>query len=249
MEKFPSFKDSLDKYTTRKIAARKETYVKYTPKTDNIKQEYKNVDELKEDFDIKEYTKDEYEQEKKNEGHSRRKRSIGNMETTPCSCLKLDLQVYYGNTPYTYMAYNYCFWKTIPSFRFEDAIGISLSNGLIASKDENTRHAVYEYAERTDPDGVQYKTSPVEVNSGGNGVMAKFKLHSQKYLNSGDFHNIMIQTGVTFNGSGTSEGWITGNYSHKQLAIGSIGMDVSGTPSVSINAVTDSHQGSISVSK
>lgn len=51
----------------------------------------------------------------------------------------------------------------------------------------------------------------------------------------------MIQTGISFDNIAATKGIITGHYLHKEVALGSIGMDASGTPNLSIGGATDSH--------
>ena len=64
-----------------------------------------------------------------------------------------------------------------------------------------------------------------------------------------EYHDFMIQTGVSYNGSGINKGWITGTYLHKQIAIGGIGMDANGVPNLSIAGSYDKTKGSIPVSR
>lgn len=43
-----------------------------------------------------------------------------------------------------------------------------------------------------------------------------------------EYHNFMIQTGVSYNSSTVNKGWITGSYLHKQVSLGGIGMGANG---------------------
>lgn len=175
---------------------------------------------------------------------------IGPLEVNSCSWLRLDLQVYNGSGSSDYMAYNFCSWLTRPVFRFTDAIGISTTSGLIISSDTTVRSALYRYPSPFVPTGAG---TSLTVTNQGNGVIAKVPLIPisvyNTYPNLKEYNNMMIQTGISFSGTSTKQGWIQGNYLHKQVAIGGIGMDVNGVPSLSIGGSTDTHSGMIHVQR
>lgn len=241
---FPSFRKSLDKYTTGKLVSSKEMYIKYTPKsTASTQKIYTSKDDIKNNFEIKAYTPQQYTDETSKTFLTAS--SIGGQQGAPCSWLKTTLQVYNRTTAGTYMAYNFSSWLKTPYLHLTDAIGLSFGNGLVASGDAASRHAEYNYNNVSN----QATTfSPgVQINSSsGNGVMAAFSLY--RYAPHGkEFNDAMISTGVQFSGNGTDSGWISANYSHAQLAIGSVGFTGAGLPSMGIGA--DIHQVSVFVTK
>ncbi|MDF2504973.1 hypothetical protein [Clostridium sp.] len=261
MKKFPEFKKSLEKNTTGKLAYSKDMYVKYTQKPNSdIKRNYTTISDTSKDFQISTYTKQQYENEFKKEKLSNIQSSalavskvttsgIGKEEGGITSWMQVKLQVYYGKNGSDYMAYNFSHWLTVPKINFTDAIGISLSSGLIVSGDSSTRGALYVHDDPYDPYG-DTEVLPVTINNKGNGVMAKFKLNSP--FNGGAFttyNDSMIQTGVVYNSPNLKNGRISGNYLHTQVSFGSIGMDINGVPSVGLNVTSDTCQGSIFVSR
>jgi hypothetical protein len=255
---FPSFKTSLDADTNGELVSSRETYIKYTPKSNvDIKKIYNNSTDVAKDFEITEYTKQQYETE---EAQSSLNSSIGLFSTigdqteTPCSWLAVNFQVYNGSTAGTFMAYNFSSWKAKPNFRFEDGIGISCGTGITVVQDNATRHASYNHNVFPNKDYTQ--TLQVTINAGqgvsnvGNGVLATFNLGDNNTLTSyPTYDNIMISSGFQFTGSGTSNGWLSANYLHKQIGIGSINMDAAGVPSVSFSISHDEHQALIYIAK
>lgn len=245
MNNFPQFKESLNSNTTGILVSNTESYIKYTLKENSTPQnEYKNYSEIKNDFYIEQYTKENYLKEL-NTKPKRLRRSIGDQEGPSCNWLKITLQVYNSsNANEDYMVYNFSSWLTKPAFRFTDGIGISVSNGMLISPNRHTRSAVYNY----DVFGEPKSTSlGVEINENGNGVLAKFDLCPSGYQDSNKHNDAMIQTGVCF--SSSNKGRISGHYIHKQLVFGSIGMDGKGIPSLSVSLGQDSHSQSIYVEK
>ncbi len=251
IEKFPSFKESLEKYTTGELVSSEEVYIRYTPKTEELKKEYKTTEEVNKDFIVEEFTREEYEIESKKEELKEVIRGIGSQETTPSSWIRVDLQVYYGDPSIQsdYMAYNFSSWLKDPYLRLTDAIGISLSNGLIISGNASTRAAEYHYYDPYYPGGDRVERLVVKANNEGkNGVLATFNLDNGN-PSSTLYHNAMIQTGVNFVGSGYNQGWINGHYVHKELGFGDISIGTDGRPSISAGTKYDQHQSSIHVSR
>lgn len=262
IKKFPYFKKSLEKYTNGKLAYSNEVYFKYTPKENaNVKKSYNSESEVEKDFNVQKYTKQQYENEKKSEllTNSIQPFSIGGQQGGTSSWLRMTLQVYYRNSHSDYMAYNFSSWLTPPVLQYKDAIGISLSSGLIASSDAGSRHAEYQhndpYVTSSNDEGV-YQNLPVTISSEGNGVMATFDLASKARSGplkggsaSTEYNDVMIQTGVIYNNPSVDKGWITGNYLHAEISVGSIGMDVHGVPSISWSLINDSVQGSVYVDR
>ena len=249
MERFPQFKESVDKYTTKKLLSSEEKYVKFTLKENaNPKDTYKNSEEISRDYDIQEYTKEELINEM-----SRTRLYVGSAEGQQCSWLRLKLEVYEANDsavsdaykqgrPLHYMAYAFASWLTVPFFTFSDgeALAISTSDGLIISGNSDTRHANYSFGI-----GKQdyFKDLSVSVEN-QRGAMAKFSLCG----GSTQFNDAMISTGIAYNGS-TNSGWITAHYVHKEVSFGSIGMDLTGVPNVSVQANCDSTSQSVYVER
>ena len=243
---FPNFQKSLYEHTNGKLVSANEVYYKYTPKaTANIKKVYTNESDIKKDFEIQEYTKQQYEKQILN---PILKSSIGGQEEVPCSWLSVNLQVYNSKYSNEYLAYGFYSWKTQPFFQFTDAIGISLTSGLIVTDDTNkdsTRHAEYNYETLKQED--TNITLPVEIQDGAaNGVMARVPLGNGAWSS---YNNMMISTGVRYSGSGTNAGWISANYLHKEIGIGAINMDAAGVPSVSAGTASSSHHALVPVSK
>jgi hypothetical protein len=245
IEKFPNFEKSIKEQTTGVLVGAEETYVKFTAKKDAKIDESYNLDTLKEDFDVEYFSREEYKKERENSLFST-DRGIGSQEGGTTNWLRLDLQVYDATGSSDYMAYNFSSWLTSPIFRFEDGIGISTSNSIIASPDPKTRAAEYRSVDPSSPIG-SVKQLQVEVSREGNGVLATSQLGAP--FGPAEYHDWMIQTGISYNNDTVKEGWITGHYLHKQIAIGSIAMDKNGIPNLSIGGSTDTHSGSIHVSR
>lgn len=248
MKLYPEFKESIIKDTTGELVDSNEVYVKLTEKEDSKHLSTYTLDELNDDYEVEYYTREEFEKEY----NPISTYGIGSLEKDSCSWLRLDLQVYYGSGQSDYMAYNFCSWITSPKIRFTDGIGISVSTGLVVSPDSNTRHAEYSFANPYEEFG-SVQNLEVTVNEGGNGVLATAGLQPasvmEAFPNLKEYHNFMIQTGVSYNGSGVDKGWITGTYLHKQIAIGGIGMDATGTPNLSVGGSYDMTKGSIAVTR
>lgn len=270
MELFPEFKESFENDTTGELVERSETYVKITEKSStNSRNSISTctLDNLDENYNVQYYTKEGYEQEIEKENNNQftspfsnysniRTYSIGSQEGGSSSWLVIDLEVYKGSVVSTsnFLAYNFCRWLTSPILRLGngEGIGISVSSGMVISSDPKTRHACYECANPYSPDG-SYSDLKVSVNTGGNGVLAVTSLQPGQVLKAfpdlNEYHNFMVSTGVSFNGSAVSKGWITATYAHKQIAIGSIGMNVYGVPSLSIGGSLDTVTASRPVSR
>ncbi|MGK0469445.1 hypothetical protein [Clostridium sp.] len=248
---FPNFKESLDKNTNGKLVSSNEIYYKYTPKTtNNTKKYYTNQADAEKDFYISEYTKEQYETEialTKLIPETSLTNYIGDQEGTDCSWLRISLQIYESQYVDEFMAYSFSSWLKVPFITFTDAIGISMSNGLIVTDDTDrtsTRYAEYNYQDGINPEGT-YTTLPVEINDTyANGVMAKPNLRLG-HLSS--FNNMMISTGVRFSGTGTSEGFVFGNYLHTEVGIGALNMDAAGLPSLSLSLSYDEHHVSVPI--
>lgn len=256
IEKFPGFEKTWNT-DIEGLASSDEKYYKFIPKetvlsnqqkTRTIKT-YKDMDDAQKDFIIKEYTPQEYQNEKLKtySPMTYTAKSIGNQQGGTCSWLRISLQVYNSTkSGSNYLAYNYSSWLKDPACRFQDAIGISMSSGLILSGDDSTRQAQYIY---TSPMGEQYdEYHNLYIHRGekGNGVMATFQLHdaSHEYSDGGasnrSYHDAMIGTGIKYSNANIKSGWITGQYSHKQLSFGSYSISSSGSISVSpTSVVTD----------
>ena len=245
---YPEFKESIEKDTTGKLVDSSEVYVKLIEHEDSEQLSRYSLDNLEDDYEVEYYTREEFEQEYSPISTY----AIGDLEKDSCSWLRLDLQVYYGNGISDYMAYNFCSWITSPKFRFTDGIGISVSSGMVISGDVTSRHATYKCANPYLEFGSTERLA-VTINEGGNGVLATAGLQPfsvmQAFPNLKEYHNFMIQTGVSYNGSGVNKGWITGSYLHKQISIGGIGMDSNGIPNLSIAGSCDRTKGSIAVSR
>lgn len=251
IEKFPEFKESLEEDTTGELVSSEEKYIRYTPKTDNLKREYKSVEEVQKDFIIEEFTREEYEIESQKEELRKSIRGIGSQETSQTSWIRVDLQVYYGDSSSQsdYMAYNFSSWLKDPYIKLTDGVGISFSNGLIASSNANTRKGSYHYYDPYYPGGDRVVNLSVQLNKDGhNGVLSTFNLDNG---NSSpiEYHNAMVQTGVNYIGNGVNQGWINGHYIHKEVALGDISMGPDGVPSLSFGGTYDRHQSSIHVSR
>lgn len=245
IEMFPNYKKSIEEDTTGVLVGSEETYVKFIVKEDvKVKDSY-SLDNLEDDFDVEYFTREEYKKEM-SKSLLTLDRGIGNQEGGTTNWLRLDLQVYTGNGVSNYMAYNFSSWLTSPIFRFKDAIGISTSNGLVISGDSNTRRAEYRSTDPSSPIG-SVKKLTVSVSDHGNGVLASSNLGAP--FGPAEYHNWMIQTGVSYNNANVKQGWITGHYVHKQIALGSIGMDANGIPNLSVGGSTDTHSGSIYINR
>jgi hypothetical protein len=243
--KFPSYKETLEKQTTGKLIDAQEIYFKLTPKENvTIKSTY-NTKNLESDFIIEEYSREEFNKISKEKG-------IGGQEGGSSNWLRMDLQVYQSSGQSDYMAYNFCSWKTKPIFRFQDAIGISVSDGLIISGDSSSRFAEYRFQNPYSPVG-GCTILGTEINPHGNGIMAKTYLQPGNALEAfpglNEYHDMGIGTGVVYNNNNIRNGRIAGNYLHKQLAVGGIGMDINGVPNLSIAGSSDSVSASIFVSR
>lgn len=262
MNKFPNLKKDLQEKTTGKLVATSETYFKYTPKSNlsGTKKIYNSSTKLENDYTITKYTKQQYENEIKNNSIIKNNSAINtNSVIGPqvgglVSWMRMLVEVYDG-TNCDYQAYNFCSWLTTPLCTGTDGIGISLSAGLIVANN-GYRESEYEYA--LSPELYDQTCggtrSDVAIDSQGNGVLAQYKI--QTYFGgvlgggqAGSINDFMISTGVNYNGNGVDKGWITGQYLHTQVALGGIGMDGYGVPSVSVGLSTDRDSGSVSVER
>lgn len=251
-QKSPSFKQSLNNNTIGKLVGESEIYVKFTPKKGVKLKKIYNGDTITDDFEITYSTKGELEKELI-ESNSESK-STSSSEIITCCWLRLVLQVYTGDYfNCDYMAYNFCSWITKPSFKLEDGIGISVSNGLILSGNPNTRHAEYTFVV-PDLNIKEYRDLPVTIGLKGNGVLATSNLKSTSLPshithNPKESHEWMIQTGVSYNSSLINKGRISGHYFHKEIPFNKIYMDSDGIPNVSLSISSDLISNSIFVSR
>lgn len=174
--------------------------------------------------------------------------ALGFLTIISNSWLNMDLQVYNRNNSSTFMAYNFSSWIKNPVFNLEDAIGISVGEGMYipGANDSSLRQAQYSYCDGYDPNNWNTRNLQTQIKNGGRGTIAKFKLDS--YMGAYEIHNIMIQAPVNFHPH-TNEGWISGHYLHKGKNISSISVDINVVPNLSISDASDRDESSLFVTR
>lgn len=240
IEDFPEFEKSLKKYTTGDLVSETETYIKIEPKENIDLQDSYTLDTITNDFNLKYYTREEFEIEKKQDiDNTISAYSLSRaQESTPSSWLSMTVQVYKGTGLSQYMVYNTAEWKSSPFFRFEDGIGIRLSNELTFSSDISTRTAYYKAGSV-----LHSYNKNLLVERGGpnlNTIMAKANLYNNNMGYKDETHKFMISSGVNFSSTTGTEGSVMGEYIHKEVSIGSVGINATtGGLSISLSASSD----------
>lgn len=252
VERFPAFKESIEKNTNGKLVGVDEMYIKYTPIEENDNEKAEGIFNfagkvMENEFNSKVYTRDEYLRETS----MFKPQYIGGFEPNGGGdpyWLRLDLQVYeIGNGKY--FAYSFFEWKTRPVFRFTDLQGIYTSSELVIAENTASTPIVGEYI-AIDTNGNQsYELTPYEVSQHGNGVLSKIDLLGDSELFQYQYNMGMLQAPVEFSNSTGTTGRIFTNYVHKQIAIGLPQFDEDGKTGFGLEISTDEHSGSVYISR
>lgn len=232
MQKFPDFKKQLEE-SKGKVISSNESYIKFSKKPNvELKSEYTR-ETIAEDMEITYHTKDEYLAEQK-----KAKADPGFwQDSTQTSWMRLGTQVIENTYPRsTYMAYNFASWLTSPAFRYKDAIGIAVSDGVIIG---DRGRVAAQYVAGNMQTGYNVNTV-LSVNISKNGALAEGWLNTAPgIIGEGEYHDYMIQVPIEFINTNNTVGRIFGTYMHKQLSVGGVSIGLDGKPSPSIGSKYD----------
>lgn len=241
-DQFPAFKKDLAKYSNGNLVTSQESYVRF-----KLKDEHKNITENRKpnQFTAESFTKEGYEKEiikekiSKKFGSSLSRSYIGNVDTSQEPYwLRMNLEVYQGNTNNKFRCYSFASWKTKPAFTFTDGHGISTSDAMLINEDPIETQYMYmdswNNVSFEKPGYIENRYGVVsEVDLVGSSEIMQIVSHNSMIGVTAQFANEtpgVMQTGKIFS-----------EYLHKEVALGGIEIDSDGKPAVGIQVSSDSY--------
>jgi hypothetical protein len=160
------------------------------------------------------------------------------------SWMRLTLQVYQGIDSSTFTAYNFWEWKGVPQFTFTDSNFITSDSALIVAKESDVMSQYL--ADRYDSISNTYLSTDVGSSTnylGKNGAQQSHNLFSSSSYYPYNYG--FLTSNFEFSNKDNHQvANIYGQYIHKQVGFGAIGMDSLGKPSIAFSVIVDKSKSS-----